>query len=82
MSLKLSCTFNDGNISGLKVLEALGIEDVGYNTLRLLEQLDSELIARAEIAEKQIAKEARLRKRRKNLAVDEKNEGDYVPGGF
>lgn len=60
----------------------MGIEDVGYNTLHLLEQLDSELIARAEVAEKQIAKEARLRKRRKNLAVDEENEGDYVPGGF
>ncbi|KAG8266637.1 hypothetical protein J6590_108192 [Homalodisca vitripennis] len=75
-------TFNDGNLSRIKVLEQLGIKDIGSNTICLLQQLDTERINRAEIAVRNATKEARLKKRRINLEQDEVEEEDYIPGGF
>lgn len=75
-------TFNNGNISRLKkVLENLGIK-IGFNTLSILKQLDEERIARAEFSENNTTNEARLKRRRGNLVLDEVYAGDYIPGAF
>lgn len=75
-------TFNDGNASRIKVLQHLGINDIGSNTILLLQQLDTDRIKRAELSENNATKEARVKKRRRNLGLDEEVEEDYLPGGF
>lgn len=75
------CTWNDGNISRTKIIQHLGISDVGLNTLCILKQFDSERIARAELAERNSTKEAR-RKMRGRSDEKQDNEDYYAPGGF
>ena len=73
-------TFNEGQAGRLKVLEEVGIEDVGINCVEALQRLDAERISRAEFALKSETREARKKRKRGNLVQDEDNQ--YEPGGF
>lgn len=75
-------SFNEGNIGRLRVLEELGIEDLGKHTIAALHLFDATRIKQADRAAEEMTKEARIRKRRKNLTEEEKNEDAYCPGGF
>lgn len=77
------CTYNDGCVSRLKVLRKCGVKDIGKNTVTAMKSADDLRVKKAEIAIKQLTKEARIERRRKRLKLDSKdNEKDYRPGGF
>lgn len=77
------CTYNDGCISRLNVLKKCGVRDVGKNTVGAMKAADELRIKKAEIAVKQLTKEARTERRRKRLKLDSKdNDKHYQPGGF
>lgn len=70
-------------MSRLKVLRKCGVKDIGKNTVTAMKSADDLRVKKAEIAIKQLTKEARIERTRKRLKLDRKdNEKDYQPGGF
>ncbi|KAG8245502.1 hypothetical protein J6590_104887 [Homalodisca vitripennis] len=75
-------TFNEGNIGRIKVLEKLGITDLGKNTLEALKIAYASRVRKAELAAQLATKEARIKRRRQRLAEEEVDDSDYSPGGL
>ncbi|KAG8286635.1 hypothetical protein J6590_054471, partial [Homalodisca vitripennis] len=64
--------FNDGNISRVKVLQLIEVNDIGSNNLQLLQQLDDERINRQqELAEQNATQRTREKEKRRTLGLDE-----------
>lgn len=79
-------TFNDGIKGRIGVLEELGITP-GANTLQAFQRMDRLRIMKAQRASEEMTKEARGRKRRKLLGLQDSQEqdpdnADYGPGCF
>lgn len=75
-------SFNDGNISRLKVLKELGIEDCGKNTINALKSLDVERLRTSDRVALEASKEARLAKKRANVLQEPADPLEYDPGAY
>lgn len=66
-------SFNDGNVGRIKVLEELGVKDLGQYTIAALKTFDDTRMKQADRAAEDMTKEARIKKKRQNLVQEEKN---------
>lgn len=73
---------NDGNVGRIKVLQELGLSDVGKNTITALQKFDVVRLRQAELAAEAMTKESRVKKRRLLLGETEGDDEQYIPGGF
>ncbi|KAJ8876691.1 hypothetical protein PR048_021138 [Dryococelus australis] len=75
-------TFNGGNAGRIRVLEHLGI-NTGWDTETILQELDKQRVAKAEIVTRNMTEEARSIRRWKRLNLDDTQEDeDCNAGGF
>lgn len=75
-------SFNDGNISRLKVLKELGFSDYGEHTIHAMKNLDAERIQTSDRVALEATKEARLSKKRASLLQEPADPIEYAPGAF
>lgn len=75
-------TFNNGNMGRIEVLKKLGIADIGVNTQEALKNADMARLRKAERAAMEATKEARVRRRRRKLSLEEGDDPDYSSGAF
>ncbi|XP_054279210.1 uncharacterized protein LOC128997596 [Macrosteles quadrilineatus] len=75
-------SFNDGNVGRLRVLEEIGVQNLGKNTISVLQKFDADRIRKADRAAELMTKEARIKRRRQLLEEEEGHGDDYCPGGF
>jgi hypothetical protein len=70
--------YNDGNIGRVKVLEEIGLQP-GVNTVRQLQRIDRNRVAKADKAVLEMSKEARTRKRNARRRLEESQENPDDP---
>lgn len=64
------------------MLEEIGVQELGRNTITALQKFDADRIRKADRAAELMTKEARVQRRRQLLKEEEDNDNDYCPGGF
>uniref|UniRef100_A0A1B6GFF5 Uncharacterized protein n=1 Tax=Cuerna arida TaxID=1464854 RepID=A0A1B6GFF5_9HEMI len=74
--------FNDMNIGRVRVLQELGVSDLGKNTITALQKFDVVRLRQAERAAEAMTKESRVKKRIQLLGETVEDDDQYVQGGF
>lgn len=75
-------SFNDGNVGRLRVLEELGVTDLGKDTIAALQKFNTTQMKEVDRVAEEKTKEARVKNRWQHLAEEEQNQEDYCLGGF
>lgn len=75
-------SFNEGNVSRLKVLKELGFSDYGEHTITAMKSLDAERVRSSDRVALQATKDARLSKKRASLLQEPDDPMEYAPGAF